>query len=602
MCGISGYVDPTGALDGRPVLSAMASALAHRGPDGEGFLIEEGFGLAHRRLSIIDLTETGAQPMTVGPLTVVFNGEIYNYRELREELIHAGQVFFGASDTEVLARAYLEWGARSLERLRGMWAFALLDRRSMELVCSRDPFGIKPFYYGWRRGVFLFASEPVALLAAGVAARARLPTAAHYLALGISEHEPHSFFEDIVPLPAGTSIAVDAQGRLRPLGTLDGCALDSGGSAASDGEFSEALADSVRLHLRSDVPVGTCLSGGLDSSTVAALAAAAVRADGGPRFTAVTAVSSEAATDERPYAAAVARHCDLTWLTVTPSAADFIADIDVSMRAQGEPAFSPSVYFQYCVMRRARAAGLKVMLDGQGSDELLGGYERYVPTWALEVARRHGPLSALQAFWAAARNARPGVRGMSSLAAYVLVPVLRQRVVARRVSFLQPQVRAGVLDLVAQIASVSRDMHAARVADIRHYSLPALLRFEDRNSMAHSIEARVPYVDREVVSCGLRVPEDQLLRRGFSKYPLRLVAARVLPPSIAWRRAKIAFEPPTRTWLGAVDAQMQTEVAASPLIRRLCRRIPELAALAPALRWRLYNLARWQRLFSVDVD
>src|SRR6516225_6869641 len=181
MCGIGGYVDPQVALDGPEVLRVFAAALAHRGPDGEGFFTHGPFGLAHRRLAIIDLSDGAAQPMRVGPLVVVFNGEIYNYRELRETLRGMGHVFDGASDTEVLARTYPQWGEGFAERLRGMWAFAILDMRSQSLLCSRDPFGIKPFYYVRLHDAFVFASEPQALLRAGVRARANLRIAAQYL-------------------------------------------------------------------------------------------------------------------------------------------------------------------------------------------------------------------------------------------------------------------------------------------------------------------------------------------------------------------------------------------------------------------------------------
>jgi len=382
---------------------------------------------------------------------------------------------------------------------------------------------------------------------------------------------------------------------------LDGCRVEDGASASSD-EFAASLQESVRLHLRSDVPVGTCLSGGLDSSTVAALAASAVRKDGGPRFAAVTALSGDPATDERPYAAAVVDHCDLAWHTVAPSADEFVREIDECIRAQGEPVLSPSMYFQYCVMRTARAAGLKVMLDGQGADELLCGYERYVPIWGLEIARRAGVFAAVGGFTRLARNARPGLRGMTALAAYVLVPPLRRRVITTRAEFLRPEFLACVLELVARISRASRDLHNARVADIAEFSLPALLRFEDRNSMAHSIEARVPYVDREVVSCALRLPDTDLLCDGFTKYPLRTLAASVLPPGIAWRRAKIAFEPPTQSWLAALRGAMQLEVERSPLVARLCHRVPRVMQQPLAVQWRLYNLARWQRLFAVEVD
>ncbi len=386
----------------------------------------------------------------------------------------------------------------------------------------------------------------------------------------------------------------------RVVDVLDGCTTLGTGNASFE-EFSQSLRESVTLHLRSDVPVGTCLSGGLDSSTVAALASGAVSAAGGPRFAAVTAISGEAATDEREYAAAVVKQWDLAWHTVQPSAAQFVSETDESIRAQGEPALSPSVYFQYCVMRGAKAAGLKVMLDGQGADELLCGYERYTPTWAVEIARSAGICAALAGFTRVARHARPGLRGMAALAGYVLLPSLRRRVIRARIGFMQAQFRDDVLQLVAHIASTGHDLHATRIADIQEFSLPALLRFEDRNSMAHSIEARVPYVDREVVSCALRLPDGQLLQNGYTKYPLRLVAASLLPAGIAWRRAKVGFEPPSHSWLSALRAQMQAEVQASSIVARLSRAMPQVSRQPLPLQWRLYNLARWQRLFEVDA-
>ena len=601
MCGIGGYVDPRGVLEGQQVLRTFAAALAHRGPDGEGFFTSGPFGLAHRRLSIIDLSEGAAQPMRVGPLVVVFNGEIYNYRELRQTLRGMGHVFNGASDTEVLGRTYLQWGEGFAERLRGMWAFAILDTRSQSLLCSRDPFGIKPFYYVRSGDAFLFASEPRALLQAGVRARANLSVAAQYLAFGVSDHGPESFFRDIVPLGAGKTVIVSAQGTLRVASSSDACGGDSGAPATA-GDLAVSLEESIRLHLRSDVPVGTCLSGGLDSSTVAALASLAVSADGGPRFAAITAASGDERTDERPYAAAVVRHCDLDWHVVVPGAGEFSAHIDDCLQAQGEPAVSPSVFLQYCVMQAAHAAGLKVMLDGQGADELLCGYERYAPIWALEIARSAGTLAALRQFSRLAGHMRPGRRGMTALATYVLVTPLRRRVIAARAAFLRQEFSACVCDIVTRISRASRHLHDARVADITAFSLPALLRFEDRNSMAHSVEARVPYVDRAVVSCGLRIPDIELLHDGFTKYPLRTVAARVLPEQIAWRRAKIGFEPPTASWLTRLAPRMQEEVERSRLIARLCRWVPRLSALPLAFRWRLYNLARWQQLFAVEWD
>jgi asparagine synthase (glutamine-hydrolysing) len=253
-------------------------------------------------------------------------------------------------------------------------------------------------------------------------------------------------------------------------------------------------------------------------------------------------------------------------------------------------------------MREARASGIKVMLDGQGADELLCGYERYVPVWALETARRGGVLAAVRGFVRLAHGSRPGLWGMTALAAYVLQPRLRRRVLTSRAWFLHRQYLECVLDVLARISKASRNLHDARLADIASFSLPALLRFEDRNSMAHSIEARVPYVDRAVVCSALRLPDIGLLRDGFTKYPLRVLAASVLPPDIAWRRSKVGFEPPTQSWLAALGQRMQAEVEQSSLIRRQCTTVPRLTDQPSAVQWRMYNLARWQNLFAVAVD
>lgn len=594
-------MDPRGAMDHAQVLSHMTLAMAHRGPDGEGTFSHGVFGLAHRRLAIIDLTEGGAQPMRLGSVVVVYNGEIYNYRELRDELKEEGLVFDSASDTEVLARCYLQWGPRCVDRLRGMWAFAIADLRSETLFCSRDPFGIKPFYFTWHRGAFLFASEPQALIRAGAPARANLEIASHYLALGVTDHDRHSFFADVQQLEAGTSVLVSSDGSLRRIAKW-GAAEASTGAATTAAEFDNSLSESVRLHLRSDVPVGTCLSGGLDSSTIAALACSGSLAHGANRFAAITAASGDPRTDERAYAGEVAAHCDLDWRVVTSEPELFVKEVDECLRVQGEPVSGPSVYFQYCVMAAARAAGMKVMLDGQGADELLAGYDRYVPAWGLDLARVGHFCAALGGMLRVARNTRIGPTGMAALAAYVLLPSLRRKLVSSRVAFLRDEFIGCALDIATQIARSSRQLRTARVADLAQFSLPALLRFEDRNSMAHSIEARVPYVDREVARCALRLPERELLRDGFTKYPLRQIAARILPASIAWRRFKIGFEPPTGSWLAHMSESMEGEVAASSLVARLARVAPRFRDASLPLRWRLYNLARWQRIFAVEAD
>jgi asparagine synthase (glutamine-hydrolysing) len=598
MCGIGGFVDPHGKLSGRRLLQRLAASLSHRGPDGEGMLQEGPFGLVHRRLAIIDLSDAGAQPLRVGDISVVLNGEIYNYRELRAELIGMGHRFVGSSDTEVLAHAFLEWGAGCIGRLRGMWAFAILDSRDRTLTCSRDPFGIKPFYYAWLNGAFLFASEPQALVAVGVPVRAGLEAAAHYLALGLTDHASETFFAGIRQLGAGESLVVNAGAELRSLGSTDPFRSSEHAGFAPE-RFARCLEESVRLHLRSDVPVGTCLSGGLDSSTVAALASRILRDEGESRFTAITGASGDPATDERNRARLVVDHCRLSWRVVQPSAAEFAAEVEDCLRLQGEPTLSPSVYFQYRVMKEAKDAGLKVMLDGQGADESVCGYDRYIPLLIADIWRREGIRAAGRECLSVSRGSRRGLIGLIPLTAYVLLPIVRRRVLRSRLHTMRREYLTSALDVVRAIATASRSLESARKADVARFSLPALLRYEDRNSMAHSIEARVPYVDKEVIASAFALRSEELFHGGFSKFALRKVAATVLPGEVTWYKSKIGFEPPTLTWLAAIDDRMQREVDDSSLVQSMFRKSPDLREHSIALRWRLFSLALWQRMFAV---
>jgi asparagine synthase (glutamine-hydrolysing) len=599
MCGIAGYLLSTGAPPDEALLRAMAARIAHRGPDGEGFYRDGPVGFAHRRLAIIDLSDGGAQPLVDGDVAVTYNGEIYNYRELRAELAQLGHVFRTLSDTEVLLRAYREWGAECVGRLRGMWAFALWDRARGELFCARDPFGIKPFYYAAAGGDFRFGSEPAALLAAGVRARADLGTVACFVALGLSDHGERTFFEGIAALPPGGRLVVSADGRVRPLGRFDPLAAERPASTVE--EFETTVRGSVALHLRSDVPVGGCLSGGLDSSVVNALAAPIVRAASGRGFQAITAGADDTAIDERPFARAVAEYCGLEWASICPSGEQFLADLGDCLSAQGEPVLSPSVYLQFVVMRKARELGLKVMLDGQGADELLCGYERYIGPLFGALRRRRGLAYATREALGYARRTRGGTLAALAVSAYFASPALRQAVVRRRLDWLDQPLRAPVRAVVAEIATSYGSLRDARLEELRRFSLPALLRFEDRNSMWHGVEARVPYVDTEVARCALALPADTLVAGGYSKFALRQVAAHVLPASIAWRRFKIGFEPPVARWMAGMQQEVSTSIGASDVVRAVGDAAHPAAAATGDMRWRLYCVARWEKANGVAV-
>src|ERR1019366_4767146 len=358
MCGIAGFVNKRGEPASQDVLSAMTHAVRHRGPDGSGVYVQRNLGLGHRRLAIIDLSDAANQPMhsTDGGLTIVFNGEIYNYVEIRQELKQCGHVFSTQSDTEVILEAYAKWGSECVQRFNGMWAFALYDHRRKLVFCSRDRFGVKPFYYVDTPGVFAFGSEIKQLLDFLPAREANSEIVLTFLVTGLVDYSEQTFFEGVRKLLPGHNLFIDlATGDVErkryyapsPL-NLDGVT-----SEQLERRFLETLASAVELRLRSDVPVGSCLSGGLDSSTIAALAAPRYREQGNGPFRAVTAVSLEPGTDESRYAQRMAQHSGLRWLTTRPTAADFIGAMENVASHQDEPFPGPSPLMQYFVMRTA---------------------------------------------------------------------------------------------------------------------------------------------------------------------------------------------------------------------------------------------------------
>jgi asparagine synthase (glutamine-hydrolysing) len=600
MCGIAGIVGRDPAPAGTQALQAMMDALGHRGPDDAGVYSSGPVALGHRRLSIIDLSAAGHQPMRFRNLAIVYNGEVYNYLELRRELEGLGHRFETASDTEVILHAYDAWGEACLQRFTGMWAFAILDEAKRELFLARDRFGIKPLYYRDGEGRFLFASEIKAILAAGVPARVNDQRLIEYLVVGTTDHTEETFFSGIRQVLPGCWMRIDLpsfQMTSERYFQLNG---REDGSPATVEDFAARLRRSVRLHLRSDVPVGTCLSGGLDSSVVAALAAAMNRENGNSRFDAVTARSESPETDETPYARQVVEHCGLRWHIAAPDYDDFAGNIERCLWFQEEPVGSPSVFMQYWVMKTAKEAGLKVMLDGQGGDEILLGYERYYIAYFWELLRQGRLGSLLTEYGLAIRNSRMGFWWFCASVGYFSSFPLRRSVLHRRARFLKPEALARSDSL---IQSLSRDVFRLRnlqIKEIMGQQLPHLLRYEDRNSMAFSIEARVPYIETDCIRTALDLPAEWKIRGGYTKYPLRKMAEELLPADIAWRRNKFGFEAPAARWLERHRELVREEIAGSSILSRISRSRPDPERLTTDMQWRLYNLAVWERQYAVQ--
>ncbi|MGA9948214.1 MAG: asparagine synthase (glutamine-hydrolyzing) [Xanthobacteraceae bacterium] len=561
---------------GFPPDRAHVDKVAHRGPDGTGWQVFESsvgsVALGHRRLSIIDLSDAASQPMSYadGRYWISFNGEIYNYLELRDELVALGHSFRTHSDTEVLLAAYAQWGDAALDRLVGMFAFVLWDAKDQVVFAARDRFGIKPLYVFSTPSGIAFASEIKQFAGLpGFAARLNLARAYDFLSAGIMDHTGETMFDGILQLQGGECLRLDLQ-RWRPGAALPVARwydiLEPGTLDISEDDaaqrFRHLLSESVQLHLRSDVPVGTCLSGGLDSSSIVCLMARELDGAGnGARVHTVSACYDVKAVDERPFMEAVVERARTAPHWCYPRYEDAFAEAERITWHQDEPYGSTSIFAQWCVFREARRAGLKVMLDGQGADEQLAGYHGSFSTHFTSLIRQrrfaallramgerkrwHGVSFADQARtylqpllptgltrWL--RRERQTVGGRSWLDSEALRPHLgRSAFDTARERIGRPPI-VGIGDLCVTMTQSS--------------NLAMLLHWEDRNSMAHGIEARVPFLDHRLVEFSIALGDCHKIVGGDTKRVLRRAMDGVLPHKVRYRRDKLGFTTPEEHW------------------------------------------------------
>jgi asparagine synthase (glutamine-hydrolysing) len=667
MCGILGIV----SLDREPIdvaaLQRMNDLLAHRGPDGEGFLLgsldsgksEYTFvrrtaqwdakagaqvALGHRRLAILDLSERGLQPMTVGNSRtwIVFNGEIYNYLELRIELKARGYTFTTRTDTEVLLQSYREWGEDCLARLEGMFAFAIWDAAQARLFCARDRLGIKPFYWTSQRGYFVFASEIKALLAfPGVQAVTDDDAVHDFLVHGNCDCGERTIFRGIKALRASHCLSLDMRAKqFAPRRYY--CLEPKPVHVQTDEEQIEALRElllgTMRKHLISDVRVGSCLSGGLDSSALVSLIGK-IRRD---QPEAATAVGNELYTftscykyrefDERDYALAMANAVGANSHLVFPSAQDFWADFERLAWHQDMPFGGLSYYAQWRVMRAAKEAGVKVLLDGQGGDEVFGGYAKFRYAYLASLLRSGRFPTLMRELSAMVRHGDSYVLDLRNGYRYLPKSL---RGLLKVDSVLKDVIKTDwgriVSDSSAPAARWWRNtagshhrngngngegggtaMQRIQVDDILTDTLPQLLRFEDRSSMAFSIEARVPLLDHRLVEYGLALPDHLKVRRGWSKFALREAVQGLMPEPVRLRKSKLGFAAPDRLWLSQDLRPRVNELIRGDL---RCQKYVDPSALRHWYNsdkadrantesylgmFRIMSLETWMRVFNVS--
>ncbi|MGW4870137.1 asparagine synthase (glutamine-hydrolyzing) [Streptomyces chartreusis] len=629
MCGIAGtYRWP----DGKAVTDRLTETLAHRGPDGAGrYSHPVGDGevhLGHRRLAIIDLSATGAQPMVSDGLALTYNGELYNAPELRAELTAAGVRFRGTSDTEVLLEAWRRWGTDCLPRLRGMFAFGIFDERTGELVLARDQLGIKPLFLLRRGGGMVFASELKALAAAGgsleVDHAALVASLLYYWV-----PDSRCAFREAEKLPPGSWLRCRPDGRVErgTFWSLKDVAAE-GRERARSGDLPDLNAvveESTRRHLLSDVPVATFLSGGLDSSYLTALAARHQ-----PGISAYTIgfraedAKFEAMPDDLRYARQVAERfgVDLHEIEIAPNVLDLLPQMTYSL---DEPIGDPAAINTFLICSAAREAGVKVMLSGMGADELFAGYRKHLANLlALRYQRVPRPLrrgvSALVDRLPVATSRR-GYRSVRFAKRFLSFADLPEETAFRRsytmydqdelLDLVDPDLAGTVEDVLTEHADVYRDndlddfVNRMCLTDARMF-LPGLnLTYTDRSSMAASTEVRVPYVDVEVVRAAFAFPGDRKIAGRQGKAVLKEAATSILPREIVYR-PKGLFSAPLRAWMSRDLAPLVREVihdgelVRSGLLRRdaLARMATEDAAGQRDFSkhlWHVLTLEYWYR-------
>jgi asparagine synthase (glutamine-hydrolysing) len=634
MCGIAGIILKKQLnIDARALLVTMTNSMRHRGPDGEGYLIcakgegnpysgefshhggalyipkknigeasaEFELGFGHRRLSVIDLSENGHQPMCdeSGSLWINYNGEIYNYKELRTELEKKGHRFHSSCDTEVVLASYKEWGYECLHRFNGMWSFCIYDMKKGECFASRDRLGVKPFYYLNNAGMFAFASEQKAFVKAGLIKGEFSENAAHgYLVNDLLEFSRSNFFSGIQELWPGHSLIYDMQSgnHIEKVYFHPQSLVDASNQSLDDKalikKIRETLEQAVNLRMRSDVDTGVCLSGGVDSSTIALL----MSKQGKTPPACFTATFKGYEFDETKYAEVVAKKSGSPHYTVQPDLDGFRRELDELIYALDAPIWDSSTYAQYKVMWLARQHGIKVVLDGQGADELFTGYKHhFIARWKNML--RRGKFLSLIADLSASSKSIP----------HPLVYFAKETVKARH--DVRKKVQEEYLDKDFMNSSdiinpnkfetgVNRqllhDMSAAR--------LKSFLRCEDRCGMWHSVESRVPFSDDfGLLKLMFSFDGNRKIQQGISKFLLRESMKNELPAEIYSRYDKRGFETPMEDWTKQMMPEMLESIrtAGFSFVREENLVAPRKKNIAcNRMIFKLYILSRWKKVFS----
>lgn len=548
MCGICGIWKFGNITDeDKDLVRLMNKEQAHRGPDDEGIYYNANVVLGHRRLSIIDLTSAGHQPLCYKDrFWISFNGEIFNYIELREELKKNGYCFDTNSDTEVICAAYDFYGENCFEKFNGFWAMAIYDIRKQKLCLSRDRYGIKPLYYCKIGNKLVFASEIKAILCdSEIERKVNKKVIADFLIYGVSDHTEETFFKNIYTFPVASCAVITKEDnwRFQEYYRLKvNYDLGKKGAETDFKRFRKIFYNSIKLRLRSDVEIAACLSGGLDSSAIVC-AVNRIYKKRKKNIKTFSAHFSGFKLDESEYIDEVLKYACISGEKVSPGAEEFWKDLDKLIYLQDQPFSSASAYVGYYLMKQVNNNGIKVILDGQGADEILCGYRKSRIYFIKKLIKNKRYFSAL----------KEGICSINQFATsnnFALDIIKITGILFGKNKSSNPYVNKTYLETNYDYAKDDFIYN-----DIRKISLPCILRTVDRNSMAFSIEDRLPFLDYNLVDFALGLPLQSKIKDGWSKYIMR--KSLELPEKIKYRKTKIGFVPPEAEWLQELNTEIQ---------------------------------------------
>ncbi len=663
MCGIFAIFN----LDNKTVdlngLLESSISIRHRGPDDEGFLLIDtasrkteprkgpdsvsqikdtssiadirsgnggtyNLGMVFRRLSIIDLSPLGHQPMsdTEQNIWLIFNGEIYNYIEIRKELLTLGYKFKSGSDSEVIIYAYKEWGEECFKKFNGMWGIILYDKLKDKVICSRDRFGVKPMYY------YLDKDNPTTLIVASElkAVIKYLQVTGYkdftvnqdavydYFIYSFVNNSPETFLKNLHNLEPGYYFTVcNGEIKFKKYFDLqinrDTVSYNAGDFKKYCGEYNELFTDSVRLRLRTDASVGSCLSGGLDSSSIVCIINKLLQSDSsinreviGDLQKTFSAVYEDKEADESEFIKEVVRYTNCSPHYIYPNPEDLTKEVEKFIYHLDEPFVSTSMYAQWNVMKLVHQNGVKVLLDGQGSDETVGGYEVYYTFFYVQLLKRMRLLSFSNEL---ARNFSRGMKMITKGARFYFKNMRQDSFKGHELGYINRDFITKNQDRNQLNYRTSSNMQERLYEDLTKYLMPALLRYEDRNSMAFSIEARTPFLDYRLVEFAMNLPVNYKIHNGYTKWILRNSLDKDVPHKVMWRKDKKGFPTPEIAWLKSLKSEIINTISAEKNhldgFLETGKIISEFDSILsnPNIKtnfiWKVYNYAKWKQIFNI---